>query len=154
VVVTPWGIPSVVGLVAGLGRRTLRRRRRGAIRGVAIVVTRKRRPDYERRDGEHRSEERQCGERSAPVPAAAVHAQEQRDRRDHTERSEQQGAPNSGEKRSAGERPGVMKDVRQYAQQSGGRGQYRQPQTRKDRRPGRDLHRWCSRGDPGHPDGL
>jgi len=47
-----------MGLVAGLRRRALRRHRCRAIPRVAIVVTGKRRSDYERRDGEHRSEER------------------------------------------------------------------------------------------------
>jgi len=50
-----------------------------------------------------------------------MHTQEKGDRRDQAERTEQQGTSNSREKRSAGERPGVMKDVRQYPQQGGGR---------------------------------
>src|SRR3990170_1092166 len=91
------------------------------------------RADYERREREHRSEDRECDRRRSPGPEAAIEAPEEGDRRDKPDRGKQDPPGRSGEKRSTRQGTHVMEYMGEKADEAAPHREHRAPDTPAER---------------------
>ena len=81
--------------------------------GCRSFVAGDRRPDHERREREHRGEDRQGDGRRPPGAEAAIEPEQKRNRGGETNRREEHRATRACEQRRPGQRPDVVEHVRQ-----------------------------------------
>src|SRR3990170_5319824 len=91
------------------------------------------RADYERREREHRGEDRECDRRRSPGPEAAMDAAKERNRRDEPDRSKEEPTGRPREKGGAGKRADVMEYVRQQTDEAAPDREHRAPDTPAER---------------------